>query len=464
MGHNDTPSANRFTIGIFGRRNAGKSSLINAITAQDIALTSDVAGTTTDPVSKAMEMLPIGPVVIIDTAGLDDEGALGRKRVEKSYEALRKCHMVIFVCDATLGQRCFGRLEESFIEQLRKRHITCIVALNKCGHLPDIARQARAATSLRALAQALHRVDDIEQLKEDLRHAGKIRALAAEISKRVDVPVICTDAENSVGIEELKQTVIKNARIGSEEIGLTDDIVHEGRLAVLVTPIDEAAPKGRLILPQQQVLRDILDKDAMAIVTKEHDLRKTLSLLKEPPEIVITDSQAFRSVSADVPAHIPLTSFSILFARQKGDLQRQLRGIRALQEAKSGDRILIAEGCTHHRQSDDIGTVKIPNMIRKRIPGIEFDWSSGAVFPNDVSRYRMIIHCGACMLNRREMQYRIDFAEEQGVPTANYGMVLAYCTGILERALQPFGLHTEESILRANEARAEKKEEERHEL
>jgi small GTP-binding protein len=444
MGLNDTPVSERFTIGIFGRRNAGKSSLINAITAQDIALTSSVAGTTTDPVSKTMEILPIGPVVIIDTAGLDDEGELGSKRVEKSYEALRKCQLVIFVCDATLGDDAFGELEEDFIKLLRKRQITCIVALNKCGRLPDMVKQARAATSIKALAAELHRLNDLEQLKEELRHAGRIRALAARITRRLDVPVICTDAKEHTGIDELKQAIINNSHVENEEVGLTDGLVHAGKTAILVTPIDSAAPKGRMILPQQQVLRDILDKDATALVAKESELGIALRALKHKPEVVITDSQAFHFVGKIVPEDIPLTSFSILYARQKGDLRKQLTGVRALRELRPGDTVLIAEGCTHHRQKDDIGTVKIPRMVKKIQPEVNFEWSSGAVFPGDLSKYSLIIHCGACMLNRREMQYRIDYAQDLGVPITNYGLVIAYCNGILDRALKPFGIKLDE--------------------
>lgn len=403
MGLNDTPVASRFTIGIFGKRNVGKSSLINAITAQDVALTSDIAGTTTDPVTKTMEILPIGPVAIIDTAGLDDEGELGEKRIEKSYEALRKCHMVILVLNAEDGEAAYGPEEEDFVRQLRQRRITCIAAWNKSG--------------------------------ADGADAG-----IPEKLKKTGLPVIPTDAVAGTGIDQLKKAIIANAHVDEDEIGLTDGIIEAGDVAVLVTPIDSAAPKGRLILPQQQVLRDILDKGAMAIVTRETELPQALAALSAPPKIVITDSQAFRRVDQDVPDDVPLTSFSILFSRQKGDLSKQLGGIRALKSLEPGDRILIAEGCTHHRQKDDIGTVKIPRMIRAIEPDVEMEWSSGAVFPKDLSKYKLIIHCGACMVNRREMQYRIHYAEEQGVPLTNYGLVIGYSTGVLDRAIRPFGL------------------------
>lgn len=439
MGLNDTPVSDRFTIGIFGRRNAGKSSLINAITSQNIALTSDVAGTTTDPVSKTMEILPIGPVVIIDTAGLDDEGELGRQRVETSFEVLRKCHLVIFVCDAELGKAAFGELEEQFIWQLQRRKINCIVALNKCGDLPELARKARA-TDILTLAEDLKRTSDMSSLKDELREAGRVRALAASIRRRTKAPVICTDAVSKIGIEELKQAIIANSNYESDESTLTEGLISVGDLAVLVTPIDSAAPKGRMILPQQQVLRDILDKDATALVTKENSLSDALDSLKDKPTIVITDSQAFKSVAADVDESIPLTSFSILYARQKGDLETMLEGAKALGDLKPGDKILIAEGCTHHRQADDIGTVKIPRLVRQLQPDVEFEWKSGAVFPKDLKEYKLVIHCGACMLSKLEVQYRLDRSNEQGVPMTNYGMVIAYVTGILERAVKPFGL------------------------
>ena len=449
MSLRETPLANRFTIGIFGRRNSGKSSLINAITGQNIALTSEIAGTTTDPVFKTMEMLPLGPILLIDTAGLDDEGYLGVKRVEKSYEALRKCDMVIFVCDATQGENCFRHQEKAFLSQLRERHIVCLIALNKCGNLPEVVQQIHGATSLRGLAQELDLNNSIpdesfakhfEKRKRNLEKATEIRHLASKIGRQANVPVICTDASYHIGIDALKEAIIQNAKHEEEEVGLTDGLVNSKQIVILVTPIDRSAPKGRLILPQQQVIRDILDKDGIAFITKETELEQTLSSLACPPDIVITDSQVFHFVNRIVPKEIPLTSFSILFARQKGDLKRQVQNLQVLAHLKPHDRILIAEGCTHHRQSDDIGTVKIPAMIRKIEPTISFDWKSGAVFPPDVSSYKLIIHCGACMLNRREMMFRVSQAEKQGVPVVNYGLVIAYCNNILDRVIAPFGL------------------------
>jgi len=397
---NATPMANRFTIGIFGRRNTGKSSLINALTGQAVAVTSEVAGTTTDPVYKTMELLPLGPVVFFDTAGLDDTGELGMLRIEKTYEVLRKCNLAIVVTERESG---FTAFETEFIERLRQRRIPCIGVLNKCDQgLPES----------RTLAQ---------------------------IQEAIKIPLVCTSAINDLGIEELKQQIIAHANYEEVEPSLLEDIIKAGDIAVLVVPIDKSAPKGRLILPQQQTIRAILDCKAVAVVTKEHELKSTLQSLNNPPAIVITDSQAFQQVAADTPPEIPLTSFSILFARQKGDLTEMVRGIKRLERLAAGDKVLIAEGCTHHRQEEDIGKVKIPRWIHQ-ITGkeIKFDWVSGSRFPKDLSEYALIVHCGACMLNRREMQYRIAQAREQGVFITNYGLLIAHVTGILPRALQPF--------------------------
>lgn len=402
MGLNDTPSSSRFTVGIFGKRNAGKSSLINAITEQEIAVTSEIAGTTTDPVYKAMELLPIGPIMLIDTAGLDDDSELGNLRIEKSYEALRKCNLTILVTDINSE---LSKFEIDFINEMSKRKIPCILVLNKCDKgIPD---------------------------KETVK----------KIVGDIKIPFVCTCAKNNDGIEKLKQLIVDNSNLTDIEPGLTDGLIEKNDVAILVTPIDSSAPKGRMILPQQQTMRDILDKDAICFLTKETELNLTLKSLAVKPKIVITDSQAFAKVSKILPSDIPLTSFSILFARQKGDIRKLLKGIDAIKSLKDGDKVLIVEGCTHHRKSDDIGTVKIPNFIRKLYgKNIEFDWASGAVFPKDVSNYSVIIHCGACMLNSKEMQYRIDTAFDVGVPITNYGMVLAHVTGILDRAIKPLDL------------------------
>lgn len=397
---NATPMGNRLFIGIFGRRNAGKSSLINALTGQNIAVTSEVAGTTTDPVYKAMELLPIGPIVLVDTAGLDDTGELGMQRVEKSYEVLRKCHFAIMVADAPSGLTPF---EEEFIDELKVRRIPCLLVFNKTD---------------------LVKVNEREKLK---------------LLAPPEIPVVLASAKTTEGMDELKHQVIANARFENIEPALVGDLVHPGDVAVLVTPIDKAAPKGRLILPQQQTIRDIIENDAIAIITKEHELNLTFKNLACDPTIVITDSQAFLKVSADTPPEIPMTSFSILFARQKGDLQEMVRGIGRIDRLKPRETVLIVEGCTHHRQTDDIGTVKIPRWIRQIAGGdIRFEWVSGANFPKNLSKYAVIVHCGGCMLNRQEMQYRIIKAREQNTHITNYGMLIAHVHGILERALQPF--------------------------
>lgn len=419
---NETPTANRFVIGLFGRRNAGKSSLINAITGQPVAVTSDIAGTTTDPVRKTMELLPVGPVVFIDTAGLDDEGDLGRLRIEKTYEVLRKCNLAVVVTDVGHGITSF---EADFIGQLKRRNIRSICVVNQCDkHMPD---------------------------------AGEKSAL----EKLAGIPLVCASSLDGTGIEEVKRLIIENANCDEIEPALVSDIIHPGDTAILVTPIDKAAPKGRLILPQQQVIRDIIEIGATAVVTKEDGLRSTLDSLKTPPAMVITDSQAFQRVAADTPVSIPLTSFSILFARQKGDLAEMVRGVRRIAELSPGDRVLIVEGCTHHRQEDDIGKVKIPRWIRQMAgDGVEFEWASGSGWDRgtawdkgtawdrgtgtlshsaaNTKDYSLIVHCGACMLNRREMQYRIETAREHGVCITNYGVLIAYVLGILPRALGLF--------------------------
>ncbi len=390
---NSTPVANRFTIGIFGRRNVGKSSLLNAITKQSTALISDVPGTTTDPVYKTMEILPIGPVAFVDTAGLDDVGELGTQRVEKSYEVLRKCNFVILVTD----EYGITQFEKDFIEELKSRKIPFIVVFNKCdGNDPTIAGNS-------------------------------------------GFPFVCVSTLKNKGIEDVKKQIIANSGIEYTQPSLIDGLIKPGETAILVTPIDSAAPKGRLILPQQQVIRDILDIGAMAYVAKETELKQTLQNLKTPPAIVITDSQAFKSVAADTPEDIPLTSFSILFARQKADIAEMIRGVKRIETLSKGDSILIVEGCTHHRQDDDIGTVKIPRWINKIVgEGLNYEWTSGAYFPKDIKKYSLIIHCGGCMLNNREMYYRVCKSREQGVYITNYGVLIAYVTGILPRALKPF--------------------------
>lgn len=462
MGLNDTPGGSRFTIGIFGKRNAGKSSLINSLTGQSIALASRVPGTTTDPVYKAMELLPVGPVMLIDTAGLDDQGELGSQRVEKSMEALRKCHLVIYVADPEVGVRpqcpqqppqlaspqhpqcpqCSQSLQPQQTHQPQPVDISDPGEKKTPGN-PDSQPSAGNWDARNFLdkeeSEFIHQLETrkipyviaVNQSGEDTDFLNK--------NYGTDTQVF-TDAALKLGIDQLKKAIIRNSGETEKEAGLTDGLIEAGDLAVLVTPIDTAAPKGRMILPQQQVLRDILDKGAYTIVTREGELDQALNALGRPPKVVITDSQAFRLVDSIVPPEIDLTSFSILYARQKGDLKKMTEAAAVLGDLKPGDKVLIAEACTHHRQKDDIGTVKIPKMLRKLEPEVDIHWHSGASFPDDIREYKLVIHCGACMLNRPEVQYRIELAEKEGVPVTNYGLTIAFCTGILKRAVAPFGI------------------------
>lgn len=397
---NETPTSSRLQIAIFGRRNAGKSSLINALTNQAVALVSAEPGTTTDPVTKAMELLPLGPVVLIDTAGLDDTGPLGELRIGRTYEVLNRTDLALLVLDSQTGVTNF---EAELLQTIRAKNIPVIGVINKV----DLAGYT-----------------DAERLKWQ---------------EQLQLELVEVSAATGAGISELKMAIVRNAPGDDREPFLVGDLIKPGDFAVLVIPIDKAAPKGRLILPQQQVIRDILERDGMAVVTKEYELKETLEHLGKKPAIVITDSQAFLKVAADTPPEIPLTSFSILFARYKGDLTELVKGTMAIEKIRPGDRVLIAEGCTHHRQSDDIGTVKIPRWLRQLVGGeINFDWASGLSLPKDLSRYQLIIHCGGCMLNRREMGYRVALAKEQAVPIVNYGVFIAYAQGVFPRALRPF--------------------------
>lgn len=405
MSLQDTPRGERVHIALFGRRNAGKSSLINALTGQQISIVSDVAGTTTDPVFKAMELLPIGPVVMIDTPGLDDEGELGQLRIERARAVLEKTDAAIVAVDS---QTETGDFERGIIAQIKERKIPAILVLNKA----DLAGKD---TDLHAQAIALQ--------------------------KELKVPVVIASGVTGEGIEDLKQALIRVLPEDEDKFHLVGDLLSPSDIVVLVVPIDKAAPKGRLILPQQQTIRDILEADAMAIITKEYELRDTLASLSKKPRLVITDSQVFAKVSADTPRDIPLTSFSILFARYKGDLPVLVRGAKTIDTLQDGDKILIAEGCTHHRQCDDIGTVKLPRWIRQHTgKNIEFVFTSGGTYPHNLADFRMIVHCGACMLNRREMHYRIQQAGKTGIPIANYGVLIAHMQGILPRVLEPFPL------------------------
>lgn len=397
---NTTPVGNRLHIAIFGRRNAGKSTLINALTGQDIAVVSDVPGTTTDPVYKTMELLPLGPVVIIDTAGIDDVGHLGNLRVEKTYDVLRKTNFAIYVVDSEEG---ITEIDGKFIEEIKSKGVSLIVALNKSD------KKSREPAEI------------------------------DEYKKKFGVPVCEISSINKQGIEEIKQLIAKHAKYDEADLTIVGDLINPGDVVVLVTPIDKAAPKGRLILPQQQTIRDIIENDAIAVVTKEYELKETLESLNKKPSLVITDSQAFLKVSADTPDDIRLTSFSILFARYKGELIEMVKGLKKIEQLKEGSRVLIVEGCTHHRQADDIGKVKIPRWIRQMSGAeIEFEWASGTYFPKDIERFDLIVHCGGCMLNRLEMQYRINLCRQKDVAITNYGMLIASVQGILKRALKPF--------------------------
>lgn len=393
---NSTPNADRLHIGIFGSRNSGKSTLINALTAQDLAIVSSCPGTTADPVSKAMEILPIGPVVITDTAGYDDVGELGALRTQKTYRSLDKTHIAIAVIDGSAG---FSEYDKKFILKLKKQNIPLIGAINKADENPS---------------------PDASFFKE----------------QNIDFTVI--SAKNREGIDSLKDLIIKHSSSIKEEVSIVEGLVEKGDMVILVVPIDKAAPKGRLILPQQQTIRAILDKNALALTVKETELEAALKALKSPPAAVITDSQAFKEVSAVTPESIPLTSFSILFARYKGELAPFINGLKRLDTLTADDVVLISEGCTHHRQCDDIGTVKIPRLLAKVLgfaPKLSF--TSGGEFPSELSEYALVIHCGGCMLNSAEVKSRIKKAAESGTPITNYGMFIAYANGILKRALAP---------------------------
>lgn len=389
---NNTPNSERTHIAIFGRRNAGKSSIINAVTGQDLAVVSDVKGTTTDPVSKAMELLPLGPVVIIDTPGLDDVGALGELRVKKAYQILNKTDIALLVID---GQEGFSGEDEKILERIKSRNIPYITVMNKADLLDEIP---------------------------------------ADSDKTIWVSSV--SGYNINKLKELMAVQMKQDDSGKKIVG---DLVSAGDSVILVVPIDKAAPKGRLILPQQQTIRDLLDHDVSAVVCKENNLKETLENLRKKPAMVITDSQVFNVVSPIVPKDIPLTSFSILFARYKGNLSLAVKGVAALKNLKDGDKVLIAEGCTHHRQCNDIGSVKIPAWIRQCTgKEIKFEFTSGTEFPDSLSEYSLIVHCGGCMLNEREVKYRLSCARDEGIPVTNYGILIAYVTGILKRSVEIF--------------------------
>ena len=408
MSMNQTPASERVHIGFFGRRNAGKSSVMNAVTGQDLAVVSDVRGTTTDPVYKSMELLPLGPVVMMDTPGIDDEGELGALRVRKSYQVLNKTDAAVLVIDGTVGA---APEDMALLERIREKNIPCVIVVNK-------KEAAEEAILKKTVDQLCPEKDGSEES-------------AAQ--------VICVSAATGEGIPELKELIASAARKEEPERYIVRDLLDPSDTAVLVVPIDKAAPKGRLILPQQQTIRDILEADAVSVVVKETELKNVLGQFREKPKLVITDSQAFEKVAADTPEDILLTSFSILFARYKGDLASVVKGVTALDTVEDGDVILISEGCTHHRQCDDIGTVKLPRWIREYTgKEIRIETTSGTEFPDELTKYKMIIHCGGCMLNEREMKYRLKCAEDQGVPMTNYGIAIAFMKGILKRSVEVF--------------------------
>ncbi|MBO5429936.1 MAG: [FeFe] hydrogenase H-cluster maturation GTPase HydF [Peptococcaceae bacterium] len=399
MSLNATPSGERVHIGFFGKRNAGKSSVVNAVTGQELAVVSDVKGTTTDPVTKAMELLPIGPVVIIDTPGIDDEGALGELRVKKTKQILNKTDVAVLVIDSQQGMT---EVEQELVALFQKKGLKYLIVYNKIDLLADKS------------------------------------ALA------IDEHVCLVSAVNKEGIEALKEAIGKLAATEEKNKFIVADLIQPNDFVVLVTPIDSSAPKGRLILPQQQTIRDILDAGAISIVTKETELAHTLENIGKKPALVITDSQAFAPVAKDTPLDIPLTSFSILMARYKGQLEGAVYGAAAIEALQDGDMVLISEGCTHHRQCGDIGTVKLPKLLEKTTgKQLQYRFTSGTEFPDDLSAYKLIIHCGGCMLNEREMQYRQKCAADQNIPFTNYGIAMAYMQGILKRSIEIFpSLHT----------------------
>lgn len=409
MSLNATPSADRIHIGIFGRRNAGKSSVINAITGQNLAIVSDVKGTTTDPVLKAMELLPLGPVVMIDTPGLDDMGELGQLRIQKAYQILNKTDIAVLVIDSLVG---VTKEDTDILTQIQKKQIPYVIVFNKSDLLPKSMTKGQD--------------EQREAFTKMLPHTT------------VD-QMICVSTAQNKNIYELKELIARQVPTEAEHKTIVGDLIAPGDFVVLVVPIDKSAPKGRLILPQQQTIRDILDTNAVSIVVKDSELEKTLETLGRKPSLVITDSQIFAKAASLVPTDLPLTSFSILFARYKGNLSTVVQGARALDTLENGDTVLISEGCTHHRQCEDIGTVKLPKMVQKQTgKDLHFEFSSGTEFPLDLSKYKLIIHCGGCTLNEREMKYRLKCAEDQNIPITNYGIAIAHMQGILARSVQIF--------------------------
>ena len=419
---NATPAGERVHIGLFGRRNAGKSSLINALTGQKLAVVADVPGTTTDPVLKAMELLPLGPVLMMDTAGIDDTGDLGKLRVQKSLQVLNKTDIAILVIDSTTG---ITEEDRKMLQRIQDKELSCVVVFTKA----DVTYQHVINNSDESIST------------NKLENGTQVYANSAtqQVAFPSSIPQISVSSTTGKNIRELKELLAHLVPQKKAPFPICADLINPEDNVLLVTPIDSAAPKGRLILPQQQTIRDIIDRGAAAVITQENNVRNALANMKRPPVMVITDSQAFGNVNRAVPEEINLTSFSILMARHKGNLEQAVLGVAALKQLKDGDSVLISEGCTHHRQCGDIGTEKLPKWIQDFTgKQFRFSWTSGTEFPTDLSGYRLIIHCGGCMLNEREMQYRYRCAADQNVPMTNYGLCIAYTHGILKRSLSVF--------------------------
>ena len=428
MSLNDTVRADRIHISFFGKRNSGKSSLVNAVTSQQLAIVSDVKGTTTDPVYKSMELLPLGPVVIIDTPGYDDEGELGQQRVSKTFQVMNKTDIGVMVAEASVG---LTEDDLKLCERLKAKNIPFIVVYNKSDLLE--------CDNVNAV------IAEKDVLDQDKKSENKITIEQGEGAERKFLAEHVPDGYRSIyvsaltkkNINELKEMIasVKPQISGRRLVG---DLIEPSEMLILVMPQDEAAPKGRLILPQVQMIRDILDEHAMALCVQPEEVSKAIEALKERPKLVITDSQVFKKVAESIPEDVELTSFSILLARYKGYLDSALKGIKAIEKLKPEDKILISEGCTHHRQCNDIGTVKIPRWLKEKLGfDVKYDTSSGTEFPENLTPYKAVIHCGGCMLSEREIGYRIKCAEDQGVPVTNYGILIAYMQGILERAVKP---------------------------
>ena len=429
MGLNDRPASERVHIGFFGLRNAGKSSVVNRVTGQELSLVSDNKGTTTDPVKKTMELLPIGPVVIIDTPGIDDEGELGKMRVERAKDVLGETDIAVLVVDATSGLK--GK-DNELIASFKEKSIPYIIAYNKSDLIDETDKEVIRNSQLNDESFKDSKKNS-QPFNEAFKNGERCKNGTDELANEIFVSAL-TDK----GIYELKELIgkISKATLNKDK-KILEGLVEKGDMVVLVVPIDSAAPKGRLILPQQMVIREILDTQAISIVTQVEQLEATLNSINQKPKLVITDSQAFNQVAKIVPESISLTSFSILLARYKGTLQDALEGASMLEKLKDGDKVLISEGCTHHRQCDDIGTVKLPNWILKYTGRkIDFQFTSGGEFPKDLLKYKLIIHCGGCMLNEKTMQSRLAQAKTQGIPMTNYGIIISHLNGILERCTE----------------------------